>query len=191
MIAADALVALVRDWGLVVLAPVALIEGPIVTVLGGSLVALGMLPAGPLFAVLVLAVLAGDAILYGLGRRGGRWIPLAWRARLGLTPARQQRLVADLHAHGTRILLLGKLTHAMGFAILVAAGAAGLPFGRFLLINLLATLPKTAALLGLGWLLGDSWQRADGWLNVLFAVLVLTSLIALVGWLKRRARPGA
>lgn len=190
MLSDGALVALVRDWGLLVLAPLALIEGPVVSVLGGSLVALGALSFGPLLAVLMLADLAGDVLLYGLGRAGGRRVPPGWRNRMGLTPERQARLAADIATHGTRLLVLGKLTHAMGFAILTAAGAARFPLGRFLAINLLATLPKSAALVGLGWLLGDSWQRADGWLTVAFAALALVLLAVLVRWLRRRTGIG-
>lgn len=188
MMAEADLIDLIRTYGLMVLAPLALLEGPIVSVLGGYLVGRGLIALNALMACLVIADVAGDAILYGIGRYGGPLIPQGWRARLGMSQGMQDRLVQDMHTHGTRILVIGKLTHAVGFAVLATAGAARYPFGRFLLVNFLATLPKSAALVFLGWMLGDSWGRADAWLSQAIAVLALVLVVALALWLRHRQR---
>lgn len=186
------LIGLIRDYGLLVLAPLALLEGPIVSVFGGYLAGRGLVPFNALLVLVVVADLVGDVMLYGIGRHGGRRVPQRWRGRLGLSPERQERLVDEIHTHGTRMLAVGKLTHAMGFAVLTAAGAARFPFGRFVMVNLLATLPKSAAMVALGWWLGNSWQRADAWLTRAIAVGGVLALVALVLWhLRARKRDAA
>jgi membrane protein DedA with SNARE-associated domain len=79
------------------------------------------------------------------------------RRRLGIggaiTPALQQRL----RRNATRMLLVGKWTHALGGLVLVGSGMLRLPLPQFILVNLLATVPKSAALFGLGYFTGDHY----------------------------------
>ena len=189
MIGQDTLMTLVGDYGLAILAPLALVEGPVVSVLGGWLAGRGALVVQAVFVCVVIADLAGDAMLYGVGRYAGSRVPQRWREKLGLSRHRQAALIDQIHAGGGRLLVIGKLTHAMGFAVLAAAGAARYPFMRFLAVNLLATLPKSAALVGLGWALGDSWDRADAWLTRFVLIGALLSVVALTWWLRRAPRP--
>ena len=189
MISQDTLMTLVTDYGLAILAPLAVLEGPIVSVLGGWLAGRGVMVVQAVFLCVVIADVAGDSVLYGIGRYGGPRVPQRWREKLGLSRDRQAALIGQIHAGGGRLLVIGKLTHAMGFAVLAAAGAARYPFVRFLGVNLLATLPKSAALVGLGWALGDSWDRADAWLTRIVLIGALLSVVALTWWLRRAPRP--
>jgi len=184
------LVELIRAQGLTILAPLALIEGPIVSVLGGSLAGHGLLPLKALLAVLIGADLAGDALMYAVGRRGGRLLPDRLRARLPLSGPLADRLRLEIGARGGRLLLLGKLTHGAGFAVLLAAGAARYPFGRFLAVNLLGTGIKTGALVALGWWLGDQWDRAELWIDRAVLGGLALALLGFALWLThhRRAR---
>ncbi len=164
VLSVDTLTTLVENHGLLLLFPLSVAEGPIVSVIAGWLVKLGLLPLIGTYAVLVAGDLIGDALHYALGRFGAGWLPPRWRARLGIDRA----LIVDLTRHfdrsGGRTLVLAKLTHSLGFAALIAAGAARMSFGKFLWFNLLATLPKSAALLGLGYALGHAAGAIDLWL---------------------------
>ena len=81
---------------------------------------------------------------------------------------------------GARILVVGKLTHAAGFAILLSAGAARMPFGAFVLTNRLATIPKSMAFLALGWAVGSACQR---WASGVFWVSLGLRALAVAIWL--------
>lgn len=173
--------ALIRDWGLIILAPLAVLEGPIVAIVSGYLSRAGLLMLPQAMVVLVLADLLGDVVLYMLGRRGRAGAALPWLARFGVTRRRLARVLRAFRARGGRILVLGKLTHSAGFAVLLAAGMARMPFARFLALNLLATLPKVAAFLWLGWWFGAvSSGRIGNWLlggSLLVVVCVGVALI--------------
>lgn len=185
----EALLALVTDHGLLVIALVSVVEGPLVSILGGSLAGAGLLPLPALVAVVVAGDMAGDIALYAIGRRGGRLLPRALRARViernAPLSARLQRSMQD---HGARLLVAGKLTHAAGFAVLLAAGAARYPFGRFVVVNLAATVLKCAALVGLGWWLGDQWQRSEVWMERAALAAVVLILAAAALWLHHARR---
>jgi len=62
--------------------------------------------------------------------------------------------------------------------VLAAAGLARVSYGRFLLWNLVATVPKSATLMAAGYLFG--WQ-AVRYLDRGSVLLLLISLAALVG----------
>jgi membrane protein DedA with SNARE-associated domain len=186
---AEALEALVRSHGLWLMFPLALVEGPIITVIGGALARAGVMPVLGVYIVAVIADLAGDAVMYGLGRLAP-WLPAGVRARLGLSQSRLDGLAAHFRARGATTLVIGKLTHSAGFAVLVAAGAARMPFGRFLVVNLAATLPKAAAFLLLGFGLGVATQTVDDAILVVsLAMLAMLGLAWVAFRLLRRRLP--
>ena len=180
--------ALIRHWGLIILAPLAVLEGPIVAIVSGYLSRAGLLLLPQALVVLVLADLLGDVVLYLLGRRGRAGVALPWLARFGVTRRRLARVLRAFRARGARILVLGKLTHSAGFAVLLAAGMARMPFGQFLALNLLATLPKVGVFLWLGWWFGAvSSGRIGNWLlGGSFLVLLCVAAAVLFHGLSRK-----
>ena len=149
------------QYGYVALFLLAVIEGPIITIIASFLASQGVLSLPLVYVTVVLGDLAGDGIYYAVGR--GLLTRLSW-----LTSARGQKLKtrvdqigARLRAHPGRVLLFGKLTHSAGFAVLLAAGAARVRVGAFFLYNLLGTLPKSAAFVLVGYFFGKSYKSID------------------------------
>lgn len=186
MVTLDAVIQLIQTHGLVLLAPLSVLEGPIVTVIAGYLASLGLLPAGGALAVVILGDLVGDALLYLAGRKGIKRMPQRWRDRLGLNAARIEALSDHFGARGGRTLVIGKLTHSAGAAILVAAGAARMPVAAFLGWNLVATLPKSAAFLALGYGFGAAYAQIDAWIVRVSFVLLVLLVAAGAFWWRRR-----
>jgi len=176
------------EYGLVLLLPWAVIEGPIVSILAGVLCARGGLSWALVLPVLVLGDLIGDGLYYAAGRLTHSWLH-RMAPRLGIPLARGEALAARVAARSTHMLLIGKWTHAIGALVLVAAGAARIGLARFMLVNLLATLPKSALLLGLGYLAGANAEGlADRFglgVMALFGLGVLAAVLVL-----RRQAPG-
>jgi membrane protein DedA with SNARE-associated domain len=115
-------------------------------------------------------------------------LPQRWRDRLGLNADRVEALKDHFGSQGGRTLVIGKLTHSAGAAVLVAAGAARMPAGAFLWWNFIATLPKSAVFLALGYAFGAAYAQIDAWIFRaslgLLAVLVLGGVI----WWRRRGQ---
>jgi membrane-associated protein len=162
--------------------PLAVVEGPLVAMVAGSMVSLGLVSWPLAYPLVVAADLVGDTAFYVLGRFWHRpWVRHAL-GRLGVKRSSLDRLEALFRKRGARVLVGGKLTHFAGAPVLAAAGLARVGYGRFLLWNLVATIPKSAALMAVGYLFG--WQ-AVRYLDHGSALLLLVSLAViacLVAW---------
>lgn len=173
--------------GLALLLPLAIIEGPIVSVVAGMLCAQGILPWVWVYPLLVLGDLLGDGLYYAIGRLSHSWLHRAAQ-RIGIPVARGEAFSARVAEHSTRMLLIGKWTHAIGALVLIAAGAARIRLARFLLINLLATLPKSAVLLGVGYIAGANVPGLVERFGYGAAVLLGLGLLAVIVLLRRPAK---
>jgi membrane protein DedA with SNARE-associated domain len=181
--------AIIEAHGIAILAPLAVIEGPIVTVIAAYLSSLGLLDVIQVYLCVVIADVVGDCILYGLGRAGSGAVPPRLGLRLGLNRRRMAGLIRAYRDNGVRLLILGKLTHAAGFAVLVAAGAARMNILTFIAANLVGTIPKSLALVTLGYLFGSAHAVIAAWFSTGSAVLLALIVAAAGGWwLWRRGR---
>ncbi|HTC11011.1 MAG TPA: VTT domain-containing protein [Acetobacteraceae bacterium] len=162
----EALQHAVAVYGYVALLPLAVIEGPAVTVFAAFLAAQGLLDVGVVYAVVVLGDLLGDVLYYVAGRfllqRLVTW-HRAWATRLR---HRVGVLAQRVRARAGAMLLFGKLTHSAGFAVLLAAGAAHVPIRRFLAYNLLGTLPKSLLFVVIGYWFGRLYLAVQGDLRI-------------------------
>lgn len=182
MLAHDTLPHLIQTYGLALLAPIAILEGPIVTVIASYVARLGYINIYAVYVICVVADVVGDAGMYWVGRTGNRWVPLRWRRRLGMDRARTVRLVHHFRKQGGRTLIIGKLTHSAGFLVLLAAGAARMPFGKFLLFNTLGTIPKTAFFCVIGYTIGHAYASIDGYISKISVILLIVLIAGGVGW---------
>ncbi|WP_037087422.1 DedA family protein [Cereibacter sphaeroides] len=183
MIEPGTALSLIAAHGIALVAPLALVEGPIVTIIAAWLAQRDLLDLRAVVAVVVLADLVGDALVYAAGRTGGDRVARLLRLR----PARVEALALRLRENAGRLLIGAKLTHAAGAAVLFAAGAARVPFGWFMLCNTAATLPKSLAFVALGWWAGESYDRIGAWILPVSLVLILMAGAAVL--LARRRCP--
>ena len=176
---------LITTYGIAILAPLAVIEGPIVTIIAAYLASLSLLNLSDVIVCVILADLVGDALHYAFGRFALNRLPTRWLGRVGLSRRRLFGLIRSFRSNGVRVLLIGKLTHAAGFAVLIAAGAARMPFGQFLLANLVATIPKSLFFVAIGYMFGSAHEQIGQWVsNASLAVIAIAVVGALV-WMQR------
>jgi membrane-associated protein len=142
--------ALLTAHGGLLILPLAVIEGPIVSIVAGWLCRRGQLAWPRGIALLVCGDLIGDLLYYWLGRSGqaplrgfGRW--------LGVPTRLPARLAEALRANATKMLLVGKWTQSIGAIVLIGAGMMRLSLLRFTIVNLLATVVKSSVLFGVGY----------------------------------------
>ncbi len=190
MLASQALV-LLEHYRYLVLFPLAVLEGPLVTVIAGFLVTVGLLDALPVYAIVVLGDLIGDSAWYAAGRFGqGRLIPFMGRY-LGITPDKIARAAHAIDRRSFRMIALAKLSHGIGVAGMVAAGLLGMSFPRFLATCLVVALGQAALFLVLGTWFGQAYEAIGGYLRYFAAGSIVVGIcaIAVVTWhLMRRSR---
>jgi membrane protein DedA with SNARE-associated domain len=173
----DTLAVFIGEHGYAVLLLATVVEGPIATVLAAYAASLGWLSVPGVLVVAVLGDLLGDLGFYALGRSGhSAWV--AWRSEARRRQARRLAVVKrHLRTRPARALLFGKLTHAVGFIVLLAAGAARVPLSRFLLFNLIGAVPKAALFVAVGYFGGAAHaqiaQRFGSAMLWAFPVLLL------------------
>jgi membrane protein DedA with SNARE-associated domain len=176
-------------YGSLLILPLAVIEGPVVSVLAGFLSAQGYFAWYWALGLLVCGDLIGDVLYYWVGRAGrGPLARLARRAGVArlMTPALQH----DLTHNATRMLFIGKWTHSIGFVVLIGSGMLRLPLPRFLVVNLLATVPKSAVLFAIGYFAAWALPPVERHSGVAMLTLgaVGVAAIALTLWRARQVR---
>lgn len=182
----ESIIALVKLHGIALVAPLSILEGPIVTVIASYLASLAYLNIWAVIIVVILGDLAGDVVLYGAGRWGSG---AKWMAKLGLTPTRLEQLTQHFGAKGPHTLMVGKWTHSAGAAVLFAAGVARMPFGAFLFWNTLVTIPKSLLFVAIGYSFGHLYNQIDGWIGRISVVMLLVLVLAAIIWWWRRRSP--
>lgn len=170
--------------GSALILPLSVIEGPVVTIVTGCLAAQGYVAWYWALCLLVCGDLIGDLIYYWIGRTGRA--PVAGLARrLGVGRGVPAEVQAGLTHNATKMLCIGKWTHAIGCCVLIGSGMLRLPLPRFMLINLLATIPKSAALFCVGYYAGNCYKLFEQHYALGTVVLCGIGALAILLVLKR------
>lgn len=167
-----------------VMLPIAIVEGPIITVLAGFLAARGIMNIGVAYIIAVIGDLVGDAMYYAIGRYGGKRAAVKYGHFLGITADRLASMENYVRARSARTIFFGKFTQAFGVVTLVAAGIAHVPFKKFMWHVLLATIPKVVVFLILGYLFGSAYETIDAYIK--YGSLVLAGIIIIGAYAYRR-----
>lgn len=165
--------------GSALILPLSVIEGPVVAILTGFLSAQGYFHWYWALCLLICGDLIGDLIYYWIGRTGRT--PLAGLAlRLGVHRTVPPEVQDGLRHNAAKMLLIGKWTHSIGWLVLIGSGMLRLPLPRFFLLNLLATIPKSAVLFCIGYFAGNSYPLLERHLGLGTIVLCAAGVAAIV-----------
>ncbi len=180
------LIAMLGRYGYWVLIPIAVVEGPAITMVAGALVAAGEMDGVTAAILLILADLVGDALYYSLGRYANA--PLARRLTkwLKVTPERLSKLEQRFRANDWKLILIGK-TQGLGSVILYFAGASRMPFVRYMVLNLLGTVPKVIVFELIGYFLGAALLSSTHYINYVTGLMFGAAFVLLgLYWVFRR-----
>lgn len=139
-------------------------------------------------------VLAGDSLIFALGRRfGPKVLALRWTRRW-LSPPRQERISRLFARFGSAAFFFARFMPGLRAPIFCVAGAMRVSYGRFIAYDGLAALFSVPVFVWLGNFLwrnfGDDLERLRSAMSrahfytTLFAVTVLVTLVA-VAWASR------
>ncbi|TSC90975.1 MAG: hypothetical protein CEN90_702 [Parcubacteria group bacterium Licking1014_17] len=176
----DEILSLLLAYRYLILFPIVVVEGPIVTVITGFFVSLGHLNAYLAYLVIVVADTTGDALHYLLGRTSRHRYASKIMGFLGINQKRLEHVELHFERHPIKTLLLGKITHGIGGIPLVAAGVAKMPFWRFIKINILVTLPKSLILLLIGYFFGNYIDRINKYFDSTAFVMLAIAIILVI-----------
>lgn len=164
------------------------IPGETAAIFGGVLASTGTVPLWTVLAAAVAAAIAGDTVGYAVGKRFG---PRILRARiLDRRRARLRRAQALLRLRGGPAVFLGRFTAFFRAVMPALAGAAQMPYRRFLAFNAIGGLVWGAGAVTLGYAAGGSYHTVAHYAGAgAAAATAAAALAALLLWhLRRRAR---
>lgn len=162
-----------------VIFPITIVEGPIVTIIAGFLAAHGLLNVFIVFPVIVFGDLTGDILYYLIGRWGRDSFIVKWGYLIGLNENRINKLEKHFEQHSGKTLIFGKISHGIGSAFLMAAGVAKMPIRDFLWFNLVGTLPKSLILLIVGYYFGQAYKQIRTYFDYT-ALIFVTGLVVIL-----------
>jgi membrane protein DedA with SNARE-associated domain len=172
-------ITLITTYGYLVIFPLAIIEGPIITIIGGFLVSLGLLNPLLVYIVVIAGDIVGDALYYAIGRYGKNKF-LRWVGRhIGLTEESFSKAHKHFVAHGWKTLMAAKLIQGVGVAGLVTAGAVRMPYARYMLLCLSVSALQSMLFLGVGIVFGHAYLSLNHYLNVFATSMSIAFLLCL------------
>ncbi|HVN28248.1 MAG TPA: DedA family protein [Candidatus Binataceae bacterium] len=161
-----------------------------VMLVAGFLAGRAILDLKYVYLICVLSAVSGDCCGFFIGRLGGQRIIARLAGRFTNLQHRYQRLQLFFHTHGSKAVFMARFIAGVRFMAGPMAGAAGMPFFRFLGWNLLGAIVWCTLVVTIGYLVGDELYRvaemahhAQRW----FAMVVVLLCIALwFFWLRDR-----
>ncbi len=175
----SSLVSLLLAYKYHLLIPLAIVEGPIVSVLGGFFVTLGIFNPFVVYAIIVAGDLVGDTLYYSIGRFGAHFLFVRFGHFLKITPEKMADAKQYFHKHRNKTIIFAKLIHGIGFTGLVVAGTLKISYWRYILICFLTTLLQAAVFLIIGILFGHAYVQINNYLNY-FAASTFVLALAIV-----------
>jgi membrane protein DedA with SNARE-associated domain len=163
----------------------ALFEGPVVMVVSGFLVRMETFPFWPAYLVLIAGDLVADIGWYGLGRLARERVVDGVIKFFGATHESFEKLERVFNKHDLKILFISKITTGFGFAILtlLAAGAARVPFRRYLMMNFLGEFIWAGMLMGVGYLFGHAYTHVSDIASKIELIVGMIALAFAGAWL--------
>lgn len=166
-----------RYW---IIFPIAIFEGPIISIISGFLVKLGYLNGLIVYFALVFADLIGDSLYYSIGRfwRKSTWIKKIGRF-VGYDENSEKYLEEHFKKHKIKTFMIGKVTHGLGGTVQIASGIAKVKYREFLWLSLVGTAPKALLLVIIGYYVGTYYERINSYLHLL-AIFTFGSVFLVV-----------
>jgi len=159
-----------------------IVPGETLVILGGFYARRGELEVPALVAIVCCAAVLGDNLGFLIGRRFGRGFLERHGRRLFVTPERLERAERYYASHGGKTVFLGRFIPVVRSVGFIVAGAARMPWRRFVVYDVAGAVLWGAGHTTLGYLIGKSYERWKGYLTpVGLGVLVVLGLLIGVG----------
>ena len=169
------MIQLLLTYRYLILIPLAIIEGPIATVICGFLVTLGFFNPFVVYIVMVLGDIVGDGLIYYMGYSGKRFLKY-----FHVTEEKLEKAKTYFQNNHKKAIAMSKLIHGIGFTGLVAAGAIHVPYKKYFITCATISVIQSFVMLMLGILFGHAYVVIGKYLNYYAAFVSVVALVFLV-----------
>lgn len=173
--------ALLSHYGYAILFPLAIVEGPIITVIAGLFVKSGIFTFYGVYAIAVAGDILGDGLAYSVGRFGGPVVLKKFGKFFGVTEEKTTKARERFTRHHNKTILFSKIIHGVGVAGLITAGNLKIPYPRFFFVCLCVSLVQSVVFLSIGMFFGRVYEILNSGLNIFSeGTIVVGIIVALV-----------
>jgi membrane-associated protein len=174
---------LLTKYGYFILFPLAILEGPILTVVTGFLCSVGIFNPFIAFPVLVSGDTVGDSLYYSLGRSGNTGFVKKFGSLVGINDAAIAKALVFFDTNPGKTISLSKIILGVGVAGLFLAGHIKVPFKNFLLICICTSIVQCSMYLCVGMFFGKAYQQINTCLNYFAAtgIIILFMILLFYG----------
>jgi len=132
--------------------PIAVAEGPIITIVSGFLVSRGHLDLWPALMIVFFADIISDSVFYFIGK-GGRYM-IKYLKFLHISEERIRRIENQFAYAPWKTMMLAKVSYGLGAVFMIASGASQMSFKDFLKYILGLNFVRSSILLAIGYYFG-------------------------------------
>ncbi len=161
-----------------------------ITLVGaGVIVFEGKAQLVPMMMLTVVGILAGDSILFWLGRRYGPRLLERKLFRKLLHAERMAKVQAQFDAHALKVVFFARFVAGVRACVYFSAGTLGMKYRTFLVLDLAGALLSAPVSVWLGYHFGDTIETAMTWLRDIDR-LVIGAIVVVVVWQVWKAMSG-
>jgi membrane protein DedA with SNARE-associated domain len=179
----DELLHLLETYKYLVLFPLAILEGPIVTLTAGFLISVNYFNATITYVIILLGDSIGDALHYYAGNLLRHRKAISILNFLRVDERKLKLMKTHFEKHPKKSILFSKFAPGVGGTIQVVAGVAEMPFWQFMWLSIIGTIPKSLLLLTAGYLFGNNLKQIDNYFSIGGAVLLFVAITLIIIYL--------
>ncbi len=169
------MIQLLLTYKYLILAPLAIIEGPIVAIVVGFLTTLGVFNFLFAYIILVLGDIIGDGVIYYIGHSGKKVLHY-----FKVTPEKLEKAKTYFHENHHKAIIMSKLVHGIGFTGLIAAGASHVPYKRYFKTCMTISCIQSFVMLVIGIFFGHAYVAIEKYLNYYAAGASVIALLVIL-----------
>ena len=167
------------------------VPGETILLAAGFFAAQGHFHLWMVIVVAALGAMLGDNAGYAVGHRVGRAALERYGRYILLTRNRLQKLDKFFARHGDKTILFARFITGLRVFAALFAGAARMPWGKFVVYNMAGAILWAISIALLGFFFGQSWELLHRWLGraglIVGLAVVLVVLLVYV-WRKLARR---
>lgn len=166
---------LLLTYKYIILIPLSILEGPIVSVIAGFLVALKVFNPVLVYVIMVLGDILGDGIFYYIGYSGKGLFKY-----FNVSEEKIEKAKIYFHKNHHKAIAGSKIIWGIGTAGLIAAGALHTPYKRYFKTCALYSIAQSLIMMLLGVFFGQSYLIVGKYLNYYAAGASILALAVLL-----------
>lgn len=169
------MIELLMTYKYAIIVPLAIAEGPIISVICGFLVTLGFFNPLLVYLVMVAGDIIGDAIFYYIGYKGKGLFHY-----FKINEEKVEKAKIYFENNHKKAIAGSKIMWGIGTAGLVAAGALHVPYKRYFKTCALYSLAQSFIMVTLGIFFGQTYEIIERYFNYYTSIVSILAIIVLL-----------